>query len=417
MMDYKKYLVVFLLFAHPCFGADYYFSQSTGSDAAETNSIETPWQTIAKINSTSYSAGDNIYLKSGDTWTIGSGEDGIVIDFNGVSNESRIVIGKYGTGNNPIITAEAQTGDGNRGGETEVCIGFSGSNGNYVTIQDLDLRGASEECVIDGYGASCGSNLIVQRCTLSGSGFTSEGMASLYSGGNQQWLNNIFNNDDSTQYNKGIELSGGENDIVRGNTFYYCASYGGAIRYVHATGTDGLIEKNYIFGGASGESYHWGIVVRDHYADNSATTVRNNIINLSTSELSGSSVFGFTGWDVAGYSNCVTYILNNTIYLNGTGSTIRLLNYRFVVRNNILLNAAYRLDISSSIPEGYVTFSNLGSDLIDTYTAENQFVDEGSHVTSNINLVASIDIGADEYVATPYPSTSGITFSGVTIGQ
>lgn len=124
-----------------CFGADYYFSTS-GDDNTGLGTVALPWQTISKINSTHYNGGDNIYLKRGDTWTIGSGGEGVYIDFNG-SSGNRIVLGAYGTGGNPIIDASAQTGDGLRGGAgVENCIRIEANDGDYVTIQNLYLRGA-----------------------------------------------------------------------------------------------------------------------------------------------------------------------------------------------------------------------------------------------------------------------------------
>ena len=73
-----------------------YFANS-GSDAA-SGTLSSPYQTIAKLNSLTLAAGDNVYFKRGDTF-YGS----IIISKSGIIG-NRIVFGAYGTGAKPIIT-------------------------------------------------------------------------------------------------------------------------------------------------------------------------------------------------------------------------------------------------------------------------------------------------------------------------
>lgn len=82
-------------------GTTYYISYSTGNDNNNGTSTSTPWKTLAKINSHgSFSAGDQILLKCGDTWT---GEE-LVPTGNG-STGNYITIASYGTGNKPLLTS------------------------------------------------------------------------------------------------------------------------------------------------------------------------------------------------------------------------------------------------------------------------------------------------------------------------
>ena len=48
--------------------ATIYYIDPNGNDANNGTSTGTPWKTIAKINSSTFSAGDNILFKAGGTW-------------------------------------------------------------------------------------------------------------------------------------------------------------------------------------------------------------------------------------------------------------------------------------------------------------------------------------------------------------
>jgi hypothetical protein len=99
----KKFLVfISILFlaaslsANP--GTTYYVDATGGNDDNNGTSTETPWKTVAKVNASSFSAGDSILFKRGEIWreqlTVpSSGSAGLPITF-----------GAYGTtGANPII--------------------------------------------------------------------------------------------------------------------------------------------------------------------------------------------------------------------------------------------------------------------------------------------------------------------------
>ena len=76
----------------------YYVDSQIGSDSNNGTSSSSPWRTLAKVNSKSFSAGTHILLKRGDTWRetlspSSSGEGG-----------NPIVFDAYGTGAAPIIS-------------------------------------------------------------------------------------------------------------------------------------------------------------------------------------------------------------------------------------------------------------------------------------------------------------------------
>lgn len=102
----KKFIsLMVVMLAMPCAAVNYYVSSSGGNDANNGTSAATPWQTFGgvgnHINAGTFSAGDVIYLKRGDTWN-----EQLIPPSSG-SPESPIRFDAYGTGPAPVITAAA----------------------------------------------------------------------------------------------------------------------------------------------------------------------------------------------------------------------------------------------------------------------------------------------------------------------
>lgn len=82
---------------------DYYVSQDDGNDSYDglyptyQGGSNGPWLTIAKVNASSFNAGDNIYFNKGDTW-----REQLTVPSSG-SSGNPITFGAYGTGDKPII--------------------------------------------------------------------------------------------------------------------------------------------------------------------------------------------------------------------------------------------------------------------------------------------------------------------------
>lgn len=101
-MQMKK-IITFIIIIFVAFSSrstNYYISSTVGNDSNNGMSESSPWKTIDKINSMSdvFLPGDNIYFKSNDIF-----KGSIVLTKSG-SPGSPITIGKYDTGNLPIIT-------------------------------------------------------------------------------------------------------------------------------------------------------------------------------------------------------------------------------------------------------------------------------------------------------------------------
>ena len=83
--------------------ATYYVDFTGGNDSkdglAQTISGGAgPWKTISKVNGASFSAGDSILFKKGETW-----REVLTLPSSGV-NGNPIIYGSYGSGAQPIIT-------------------------------------------------------------------------------------------------------------------------------------------------------------------------------------------------------------------------------------------------------------------------------------------------------------------------
>src|ERR1035437_3305254 len=75
-----------------------YYVAAAGSDANSGTDTGHPWQTIAKINASTFSAGDSILFNKGDAWYGTS----LTAPSSG-SSGSPITFGAYGSGANQIV--------------------------------------------------------------------------------------------------------------------------------------------------------------------------------------------------------------------------------------------------------------------------------------------------------------------------
>ena len=86
---------------HHVSAATYYVDSASGLDSNNGTSISTPWQTITKVNSSSFQPGDNILFLRGDTWQ--DSNSGTLVPASGTSG-AYVTYGAYGTGAKPILT-------------------------------------------------------------------------------------------------------------------------------------------------------------------------------------------------------------------------------------------------------------------------------------------------------------------------
>ena len=89
-------LVLFLI--NGVYAANYYVSSSLGNDSYNGLSEATAWKTISKLNSMTFSPGDNILFRRGDIW-----REQLIVSSSGNSGNP-ITFGAYGSGEKPIIS-------------------------------------------------------------------------------------------------------------------------------------------------------------------------------------------------------------------------------------------------------------------------------------------------------------------------
>ena len=113
----------------------YYVDSAGGIDSNNGTSTSTPWQTLTKVNATTFAPGDSILFKAGGSWT-GS------LNPKGSGNAANpIVIDMYNTGAKPIINGNGVNGTGTTGGGAVYLF-----NQEYWEINNLEVinDGASD---------------------------------------------------------------------------------------------------------------------------------------------------------------------------------------------------------------------------------------------------------------------------------
>lgn len=108
----------------------YYVSSATGSDSNDGCSTTTPWQSLAKVNATTFVAGNQVLFASGGSWT---GE--LQLQGSGASGDP-IVVSSYGSGAAPIIA----------GGGAAAAIALV--NEQYITIQNLEITNTTTSAAV-----------------------------------------------------------------------------------------------------------------------------------------------------------------------------------------------------------------------------------------------------------------------------
>ena len=83
----------------------YYLDSANGSDDGRGTTSSAAWKTLAKVNATTFHAGDRILFKSGGAWT------GQLWPKGSGTAERSIIIGKYGGETPPVINGAGLAAD------------------------------------------------------------------------------------------------------------------------------------------------------------------------------------------------------------------------------------------------------------------------------------------------------------------
>lgn len=111
-------LVTCISAVRPSTASTRYFVSALGNDSNSGTSPDSPWQSLMKINTTTFNPGDSISFRKGDEWA-----GGVVLDESGTA-DSPIVLNSYGSGNLPTVTS----------GEDGNCFRL---NGSYIHVEGL----------------------------------------------------------------------------------------------------------------------------------------------------------------------------------------------------------------------------------------------------------------------------------------
>lgn len=181
----------------------YYVDATNGDDDNDGLSSDQAWQTLTKVNASTFSAGDHVLFKRGETW---SGQ--LTPTDSGTATQS-IVFGAYGTGDRPKI-------DGSSARAMVISTGLY----NYLRFESLHFYGSSgtNECV-----KADSDHLYFYDCEVSYSGGL--GMTSWSTDGtyiyNNTWDSCIFHHNYRSGIYVGSTTAPGPHDCL----LRYCQSY------------------------------------------------------------------------------------------------------------------------------------------------------------------------------------------------
>lgn len=99
----KTLIILFILISRFSFATNYYVKNG-GNNELNGQSDSNAWETIAKVNTSTFLPGDTIFFKRGDTFKAPAGV-GLTPPSSGTSG-SPIVFSAYGTGAKPIISSD-----------------------------------------------------------------------------------------------------------------------------------------------------------------------------------------------------------------------------------------------------------------------------------------------------------------------
>lgn len=125
----------------------YYLDATNGNDGNDGLSELAAWQTIARVNSSTFQPGDYILFRRGEAW-----REQLVVPSSGLSGNP-ITFGAYGNGDKPVMD-----GDDTR----DFCI--YAENKSYITIENLNFIDAAYAGIYNIKGDSW----TVKDCTFSG---------------------------------------------------------------------------------------------------------------------------------------------------------------------------------------------------------------------------------------------------------
>ncbi len=382
----------------------YYVSSSEGDDSNDGRDWDSPWRTMAKVNSISFTAGDIVLFNRGDTWN-----ESLVISSSG-SPDKPIVFRSYGSGDKPVID----------GADKNLTTGIKIAAGNkvWIRIENFEIRNAKRGIEIGGgsnesYNVSVwhtvkdcyihdmtgdesfGIGGIGANLTMTGNEIEDiDGDGIMVSGSDIKIKDNAIS---STGLDDGSHIliyKHGRNFLVSGNelgksgensarTAFTCTDPGG---------TNGVFERNTVTNGeeagysstGSGERIRYNEFFCDGTCDFAVLTSPDSIYHHNI--FSGyDRVFGPVGNNFEIYNNLIT---DAGTVVNGTSTA------NFTFNNNVIIDSGQLYTFPSQSLLGVNESHNYKTT---TVFARDEFVDidDGDyHLVPNSSLAdAGVDVG------------------------
>lgn len=417
-------------------GTTYYVSSSMGDDSNNGLTSDSPIQTLAKASSLpNLTAGDNILLKRGDTFT-----GKLVISKSG-SPTARITIADYDSGELPIIDGSGVTD-----------FGIYSDGQNYVTITNIDVRNQSGSTnPSTGVGLVNTNNFLLDGIKVS----NVTGLAGIYIYSNVpgRSQNNVIENStvtntkaspfaaSSNNFGNGIQLWGecdtcGAGNIIKNSTSNNNNGVGIAIFMKNSTVTGNTVSGNGVHGIAAGNILGTNTVVDgntvsgncqkrddcsgiDFFRTGGNNSIRNNTLTGQHNTIADSSIAAnpFPGFKVGtigirfdggskdlfdkpglgDYMDQAGNVVSNNQIQNEYDG-IQVFNY-----NNIALTANKITSIDSSRSTIWAGSDNVENKTIAAYANDNILSGPKGIVTSKATIVGNNASSGTSTTITPSP--------------
>lgn len=382
----NAFLIILILHSSIYCKATTYYVSNKGSDSNSGLSITLSWKTLAKINFSTFSAGDSVLFNCGNIF---NGQ--LRIPSSGIS-ENPITYSKYGTGINPVIDANYAY---------DKCIKTTGKS--YITIDGIDCIKAREFGI--GTAFSPGHHITIKNLTISEIGNDNSESVGIYQKGGYCTITNCIITNTSQN---AIQFEGGNNLIMYNNISYTNARYTGwgagiagngnndEICYNVLANNGGVGEINkthgiYIGIGTTNANVHHNILFNSTRGagikTNGSGDFHHNYIRISL--LAGIAV-GFNKENVVVLNIYQNLFTGNRSGISqttqGSGAfTLKILNNTFYCNNNTKADSYYsEISINDNINTSLIIKNNI---LFGEGRYTYAFNTEQSHATINNNCV------------------------------
>lgn len=281
----------------------FYVDRQGGADNNSGSMPGDAWQSLARVNQTTFRPGDYVLLKRGQVWN-----EQLIISSSGAA-EVPITFGAYGPGAAPVIDgagANIQDGQGL----------ITASRQNNLVIRDLEIRNSAK----DGIVPYLANNLQIRNCSVH---------------------DNQFN---------GVLIFNGNNVTIDGSAFYsnslnVQASYAGiAIDGTWPPESNFAISNNQIHDNIGGDGWLGANGIYFGHTGTNIPTLQNVVVSGNEIFRNGNPNQNQAGRGISGsFNGDVTVVRNHVyqnasagIYLGDTNLTLAIVISQNVFRNNAL---------------------------------------------------------------------------------